>query len=50
VTGSTRANGDHIRQSFLGAGHTKDYTVMYRDFTGRAPTVQPMLKARGLAK
>src|SRR3546814_8987928 len=26
--GMTRANGDHIRASFLGQGHSKDYTVM----------------------
>jgi peptidyl-dipeptidase Dcp len=47
--GPTRANGDHIRQTFLGQGHTQDYAVMYRDFAGRDPTVGPMLRARGLA-
>jgi len=46
--GMTRANGDHVRASFLGEGHTKDYQVMYRDFTGHDPQVGPMLKARGL--
>ena len=46
--GMTRANGDHIRKTFLGQGHTKDYAVMYRDFAGRDPTIQPMLEARGL--
>lgn len=46
--GMTRANGDHIRASFLGQGHSKDYTVMYRDFTGREPRIEPMLEARGL--
>jgi peptidyl-dipeptidase Dcp len=46
--GPTRANGDHVRATFLGQGHTKDYAVMYRDFAGRDPQVGPMLKARGL--
>ncbi|MBO9603227.1 MAG: M3 family metallopeptidase [Novosphingobium sp.] len=46
--GPTRANGDHIRATFLGQGHTKDYAVMYRDFAGRDPGVQPMIEARGL--
>lgn len=46
--GPTRANGDHIRATFLGQGHTKDYAVMYRDFAGHDPQVAPMLKARGL--
>lgn len=47
--GMTRANGDHIRKSFLGQGHTKDFGELYRDFTGHDPQVQPMLEARGLA-
>ncbi|QDK31948.1 M3 family metallopeptidase [Sphingomonas sp. IC081] len=46
--GMTRANGDHIRASFLGQGHSKDFAVMYRDFTGHDPSVEPMLEARGL--
>jgi peptidyl-dipeptidase Dcp len=46
--GMTRANGDHIRATFLGQGHSKDYAQMYRDFTGRDPQIEPMLEARGL--
>ncbi|HWK42145.1 MAG TPA: M3 family metallopeptidase [Croceibacterium sp.] len=46
--GVTRANGDHVRATFLGQGHTKDYAVMYRDYAGRDPQVGPMLEARGL--
>ena len=46
--GVTRANGDHIRQTFLGQGHTKDYAPMYRDYAGRDPQAAPMLRARGL--
>ncbi|GFE73687.1 M3 family metallopeptidase [Novosphingobium sp. TCA1] len=47
--GMTRANGDHIRKTFLGQGHTKDFAELYRDFTGHDPEVQPMVEARGLA-
>lgn len=47
--GMTRANGDHIRATFLGQGHSKDYSVMYRNFTGHDPEIGPMLEARGLA-
>ncbi|GGC10335.1 dipeptidyl carboxypeptidase II [Novosphingobium endophyticum] len=46
--GMTRANGDHIRATFLGQGHSRDYAQMYRDFTGRDPRIEPMLNARGL--
>ena len=46
--GPTRANGDHVRATFLGQGHTKDYAQMYRDYAGRDPQIAPMLKARGL--
>jgi peptidyl-dipeptidase Dcp len=46
--GPTRANGDHVRETFLGQGHTKDYAAMYRDYAGRDPHVGPMLKALGL--
>ncbi|WP_334182497.1 M3 family metallopeptidase [Novosphingobium sp.] len=47
--GMTRANGDHIRKTFLGQGHTKHFAELYRDFTGHDPKVEPMLEARGLA-
>ncbi len=46
--GMTRKNGQHIRDTILSQGHSKDYTVMYRNFAGRDPRVEPMLKARGL--
>ncbi|MED5547530.1 MAG: M3 family metallopeptidase [Pseudomonadota bacterium] len=48
--GMTRANGDHIRASFLGQGHSKDLDVLYRDFTGHDPEIGPMLEARGLSE
>jgi peptidyl-dipeptidase Dcp len=46
--GMTRANGDHVRATFLGQGHSKDYLDMYRDYTGREPRIEPMLRAKGL--
>jgi len=46
--GMTRANGDHIRATFLGQGHSRTYAQMYRDFAGRDPRAEPLLEARGL--
>ena len=46
--GMTRANGQHFRDTILSKGRSQDYSVMYRNFAGRDPSVEPMLKARGL--
>ncbi|KLE35844.1 M3 family metallopeptidase [Aurantiacibacter luteus] len=46
--GMNRQMGDRIRRTFLGQGHSKTYDQMYRDFTGHAPRVEPLLEARGL--
>ncbi|MBN8502578.1 MAG: M3 family metallopeptidase, partial [Sphingomonadales bacterium] len=46
--GMTRKNGQHIRDTILSKGHSQDYSVMYRNFAGRDPQVEPMIKARGL--
>lgn len=46
--GMNREMGERIRETFMGQGHSKPYSVMYRDFTGRDPRVGPMLEARGL--
>ena len=46
--GLTRENGDHIRATFLGQGHSKTYEQMFEDYAGRAPRVEPLLEARGL--
>ncbi|WAT17993.1 M3 family metallopeptidase [Aurantiacibacter sp. MUD11] len=46
--GMTREVGDHIVATFLGQGHSKTYEQMFRDFTGRDPRVEPLLRARGL--
>ncbi|MDE1468028.1 M3 family metallopeptidase [Aurantiacibacter sp. D1-12] len=46
--GMTREMGDRIVSTFLGQGHSKTYEQMFRDFTGRDPQVEPLLRARGL--
>ena len=46
--GMTRANGQRFRDMVLSKGHSQDYAVMYRNFAGRDPSIEPMLKARGL--
>ena len=48
--GLTRANGDHFRATVLSRGNTIDYGVMFRDLTGHAPEIGPMLKYRGLSR
>jgi len=46
--GLTRANGDRFRSMILSRGNTEDLAKMYRDFRGRAPSIEPMLEDRGL--
>ena len=46
--GLTRANGQRFRDMILSKGHSQDYAVMFRNFTGHDPQVGPMLEARGL--
>lgn len=48
--GLTRANGERFRRLVLSRGSSLDYAAMYRGFTGHAPSVVPMMKARGLAE
>jgi len=46
--GMTRANGDRFRAMVLSRGNTEDPEKMYRDWRGRDPDIQAMLKDRGL--
>ncbi|MHB8502426.1 MAG: peptidyl-dipeptidase Dcp [Candidatus Acidiferrales bacterium] len=46
--GLTRANGERFRQMVLSRGNTEDLAKMYAAWRGRAPSVEPMLKDRGL--
>ncbi|MEP5938697.1 MAG: M3 family metallopeptidase [Erythrobacter sp.] len=46
--GLTRENGAHYRKTVLSQGGTMDYSMMYKNFAGRDPEVEPMLISRGL--
>ena len=46
--GLTRANGDRLRKMVLSRGNTQDLEQMYDDWLGGKPTIDPMLKNRGL--
>jgi peptidyl-dipeptidase Dcp len=46
--GLTRANGDRFRQMVLSRGNTEDLAKMYAAWRGKDPSVEPMLKDRGL--
>ncbi len=46
--GLTRANGDRFRQMVLSRGNTEDLAKMYANWRGQAPSVEPMMKDRGL--
>jgi len=46
--GLTRANGDRFRQMILSRGNAEDPETMYERWLGRKPTIEPLLKARGL--
>jgi len=46
--GLTRANGQRFRDLVLSRGNTEDYGEMFRSFRGSDPSIEPMLKARGL--
>ena len=46
--GMTRANGQRFRDMVLSQGNSRDYAEMYEGFTGRDPSIEPMLRANGL--
>ena len=46
--GLTRANGDRFRQKVLSRGNTEELGKMYSAWLGSEPTIEPMLKFRGL--
>jgi peptidyl-dipeptidase Dcp len=47
--GLTRANGDYLRERVLSRGRSDDPQVLFRNFYGRAPEIEPLLEYRGLA-
>ena len=46
--GLTRQNGDHIRDTMLSRGGSDDALTLFRNLTGAAPDIGPLLKKRGL--
>jgi peptidyl-dipeptidase Dcp len=46
--GMTRANGDRFRRMVLSRGNTEDLQKMYAAWRGGEPSIEPMLKFRGL--
>ncbi len=46
--GLTRANGDRLRRMVLSRGNTEDLGKMFSAWLGAEPSIQPMLKRRGL--
>ena len=46
--GLTRANGDRFREMILSRGNVSDYAKLYREFRGKDPSIEPMLKRRGV--
>ena len=46
--GLTRENGQVFRDKILSIGNTRDLATAYRDFRGKDPSVEPLLKNRGL--
>jgi peptidyl-dipeptidase Dcp len=46
--GLTRANGDRFRKMVLSRGNTEDLETLYERWLGGKPSVEPMLRFRGL--
>ena len=47
--GLTRANGDRFRNMVLSRGNTEDLEKLYVAWRGAQPSIEPMLRYRGLA-
>jgi len=46
--GMSRENGDHFRQTLLSHGGATDAMVLFKNFKGADPDIQPLLERRGL--
>ncbi len=46
--GLTRENGDHYRETILSRGGSREAMDLYLDFRGQEPSVEPLLRRRGL--
>lgn len=46
--GLTRENGQYFRDKILSRGNSEDLAALYRAFRGSDPSIEPLLKNRGL--
>lgn len=46
--GMTRKNGQILREKVFSQGNSDDLNVIYKNFRGKAPSIEPMLKFHGL--
>ena len=46
--GLKRENGDRFRQTLLSRGGSADALSLFKNFVGRDPYIEPLLKRRGL--
>ena len=46
--GLTRANGNRFRRMIFSRGNTQDLATIYQAWRGKVPTVDAMMKYRGL--
>jgi peptidyl-dipeptidase Dcp len=48
--GLSRANGDRFRKMVLSRGNTEDLATLYRAWRGKAPSIDALMKYRGLTR
>jgi len=48
--GMTRENGDRFRKYILSVGNSVDLNQAFKDFTGSAPDLKPLLRDKGFIK
>lgn len=48
--GLSRKNGDWFRAKLLSRGGSEDAITIFKEFRGRAPKIEPLLKRRGLTE
>lgn len=48
--GLTRENGDRFREYILSIGNTKDLNQAFKEFTGHAADIKPLLRSKGFIK
>ncbi|MDX1442712.1 MAG: M3 family metallopeptidase [Gammaproteobacteria bacterium] len=46
--GLKRENGDHFRKTLLSQGGAEEAMVLFKNFRGSAPNIEPLLERRGL--